>query len=101
VELSGESFDGDSALPHALAVDIRNRFLPLLKDLAEMGGAYGESGEIVADFTKSPPLGNETLVAVDGCEIDVVIFSNGNFEKLTAGLIGLLKTGVSAFRNSV
>lgn len=72
-----------------------------MNDLAEIGGAYGESGETVADFVKSPPLGNEVLVAVDGCEIDAVNFSNGNLEKLTAGLIGLLKTGVSALRNSV
>lgn len=92
---------GDISFPHALAVDIRNRFRPLLKDLAEIGGAYGESGEMVADFTKSPPLGNETLVAVDGCDIDAIIFSIGNFEKLAAGLMGLLKTGVSALRNSV
>lgn len=99
--LIGESLVGDRTFPHALAVDIRNRFLPELLDLTDLGGAYGESGEMVADFTKSSPLGNETLVAVDGCEIDVVGFSKGNFEKLIAGLIGLLKTGVSAFRNSV
>jgi hypothetical protein len=67
-------------------------------------GGKGDSGEILADFadfTNSALLGNETLVAVDGCEIDVGNFSTGNFEKLIAGLIGLLKTGVSAFRNSV
>jgi hypothetical protein len=73
-------------------------------------GGKGDSGEILADFVdfvdfvdfgNSTLLGNETLVAVDGCEIDVGNFSTGNFEKLIAGLIGLLKTGVSAFRNSV
>jgi hypothetical protein len=101
VALRGESVAGDIAFRVAFAVEIRSRFRPL-GDLAERGAATGDSGELDSDFTKSPPLGNETLVAVDGCEMDVGgNLSMGYLEKLIAGLIGLWKAGVNALRNSV
>lgn len=96
--LFGDSVTGEYASDCGIR---RRRRAP--GDLAECGGANGEGGGSAAeaDFMASP-LGNDPLVAVDGCVADESsAFSMGNFGKVTPALTGLVKTGVRAFKNSV
>lgn len=89
VALRGESVAGDIPLRLPLAVETRS-FLRPLEDFAEMGVTMPVSGDVLSDFMNTLPLGNETLVAVDGCEAaDGGTLSPGYLGKFIAGLTGL------------
>jgi len=72
--------------------------------LADWGVSSGDSGTWERDFAEFSPSTLEKLldVAVDGCDLELdELLSRGYFGKLTPGLTGLVKTGVSAFKNSM
>jgi hypothetical protein len=95
----GESVVGEYPIPTTGVIRRGPRRLDLFVKLAEIGDFSGkDEDDLASSVFRHEPLVNEPLVAVDGCDVD---FSKGYLGKLDPGLIGLVKTGVKALRNSV
>jgi len=101
VALPGDAVVGENDEVTPLTVDILKR-LRGPTPVADRGAVIGDFGERLSeDDVKTSLLEKVLFVAVDGCDTAEGSFSIGNFGKVVAGLTGLVKTGVSALRNSV